>query len=82
MAALITRGLAEMTRLGVAMGASQATFYGLAGMGDLVLSAVDARDYPLLEALFLVLAATVLAANLLADVASTWVAPQIDRAGR
>jgi len=37
-AALITRGLAEMTRLGVALGASQATFYGLAGMGDLVLT--------------------------------------------
>ncbi len=37
-AALITRGLAEMTRLGVAMGAHQATFYGLAGVGDLVLT--------------------------------------------
>ncbi len=38
MAALITRGLAEMTRLGVAMGAEAATFSGLAGMGDLVLT--------------------------------------------
>jgi glycerol-3-phosphate dehydrogenase (NAD(P)+) len=37
-AALITRGLAEITRLGVAMGARKATFYGLAGMGDLVLT--------------------------------------------
>jgi glycerol-3-phosphate dehydrogenase (NAD(P)+) len=37
-AALITRGLAEMARLGVAMGARSATFYGLAGMGDLVLT--------------------------------------------
>jgi glycerol-3-phosphate dehydrogenase (NAD(P)+) len=37
-AALITRGLAEMTRLGVALGASAATFAGLAGMGDLVLT--------------------------------------------
>lgn len=37
-AALITRGLAEMTRLGVAMGADQGTFAGLAGMGDLVLT--------------------------------------------
>jgi glycerol-3-phosphate dehydrogenase (NAD(P)+) len=35
-AALITRGLAEMTRLGVALGASPMTFAGLAGMGDLV----------------------------------------------
>ncbi len=37
-AALITRGLAEMTRMGTAMGASSATFAGLAGMGDLVLT--------------------------------------------
>jgi glycerol-3-phosphate dehydrogenase (NAD(P)+) len=35
-AALITRGLAEMTRLGVAAGANPLTFAGLAGMGDLV----------------------------------------------
>jgi glycerol-3-phosphate dehydrogenase (NAD(P)+) len=34
--ALITRGLAEMTRLGVALGASPLTFLGLAGIGDLV----------------------------------------------
>ncbi len=37
-AALITRGLAEITRLGVAMGAQAATFAGLAGMGDLILT--------------------------------------------
>jgi glycerol-3-phosphate dehydrogenase (NAD(P)+) len=37
-AALITRGLAEITRLGVAMGARRETFFGLAGMGDLVLT--------------------------------------------
>jgi glycerol-3-phosphate dehydrogenase (NAD(P)+) len=37
-AALITRGLAEMTRLGTALGASPATFAGLAGLGDLVLT--------------------------------------------
>jgi glycerol-3-phosphate dehydrogenase (NAD(P)+) len=37
-AALITRGLAEMNRLGQAMGAEAATFAGLAGMGDLVLT--------------------------------------------
>ncbi len=36
--ALMTRGLAEITRLGVAMGADPATFSGLAGMGDLVLT--------------------------------------------
>jgi len=38
-AALITRGLAEMTRLGLAMGAQPMTFAGLAGMGDLILTA-------------------------------------------
>jgi len=37
-AALITRGLVEIARLGVAKGAQEATFYGLAGMGDLVLT--------------------------------------------
>ncbi len=37
-AALMTRGLAEISRLGVAMGAHPATFAGLAGMGDLVLT--------------------------------------------
>ena len=37
-AALITRGLAEMTRLGVKLGADPATFAGLAGLGDLVLT--------------------------------------------
>ena len=41
-AALITRGLAEMTRLGVALGARAATFAGLAGMGDLVLTCTGA----------------------------------------
>jgi glycerol-3-phosphate dehydrogenase (NAD(P)+) len=38
-AALITRGLAEIARLGVALGAKPATFAGLAGMGDLLLTA-------------------------------------------
>jgi len=41
-AALITRGLAELTRLGVAMGADPLTFAGLAGLGDLVLTATGA----------------------------------------
>ena len=38
-AALITRGLAEMSRLGVALGAKSDTFMGLSGLGDLVLTA-------------------------------------------
>ncbi len=37
-AALITRGLVEVARLGMAKGAVESTFYGLAGMGDLVLT--------------------------------------------
>lgn len=40
-AAIITRGLAEMTRLGVALGADKSTFQGLSGMGDLVLTCSD-----------------------------------------
>jgi glycerol-3-phosphate dehydrogenase (NAD(P)+) len=40
-AALITRGLAEISRLGAAMGAQAATFAGLAGMGDLILTCTD-----------------------------------------
>jgi len=39
--ALITRGLAEMVRLGVALGADRDTFMGLAGLGDLVLTCTD-----------------------------------------
>jgi glycerol-3-phosphate dehydrogenase (NAD(P)+) len=39
--ALITRGLAEMTRLGLAMGGQQETFMGLAGIGDLILTCTD-----------------------------------------
>ena len=41
-AALITRGLAEMTRLGLALGAQPETFMGLSGLGDLVLTATGA----------------------------------------
>jgi glycerol-3-phosphate dehydrogenase (NAD(P)+) len=39
--AMITRGLAEMMRLGVALGAEKETFMGLAGLGDLVLTCTD-----------------------------------------
>ena len=41
-AALVTRGLAEMARLGAAVGANAATFSGLAGMGDLILTCTGA----------------------------------------
>jgi len=46
-AALVTRGLAEITRLGVAMGANPVTFAGLSGMGDLVLTCTSrlSRNY-------------------------------------
>jgi glycerol-3-phosphate dehydrogenase (NAD(P)+) len=40
-AALLTRGLVEITRLGVAMGAREETFYGLAGLGDLVTTCIS-----------------------------------------
>ena len=43
-AAIITRGLAEITRLGVAMGAKPETFSGLAGMGDLVTTCTSAQS--------------------------------------
>lgn len=39
--ALITRGLAEMTRLGIALGAKPETFMGMAGLGDLILTCTD-----------------------------------------
>ena len=46
-ASLITRGLAEMKRLGVAMGAQERTFSGLSGIGDLVLTCTSilSRNY-------------------------------------
>lgn len=42
--ALITRGLAEITRLGVKLGAQQDTFYGLAGIGDLVATCTSTQS--------------------------------------
>jgi glycerol-3-phosphate dehydrogenase (NAD(P)+) len=39
--ALITRGLAEITRLGLALGGKSETFYGMAGLGDLILTCTD-----------------------------------------
>jgi glycerol-3-phosphate dehydrogenase (NAD(P)+) len=42
--ALITRGLAEMTRLGAALGGRPETFMGLAGMGDLVLNCTEDKS--------------------------------------
>ena len=43
-AAVITRGLAELTRLGVAMGGEQQTFAGLAGMGDLIATCISPQS--------------------------------------
>ena len=43
-AAVITRGLAEITRLGVAMGGSPLTFSGLAGMGDLIATCISPQS--------------------------------------
>ena len=43
-AALITRGMAEITRLGSAMGCNPKTFYGLAGIGDLIVTATSVHS--------------------------------------
>ena len=43
-AALITRGIVEMARLGVAMGAQAHTFWGLSGLGDLITTCLDGRN--------------------------------------
>ena len=43
-AAIITRGMAEITRLGIAMGADKNTFYGLAGIGDLIVTATSVHS--------------------------------------
>ena len=43
-AALITRGLAEMARLGVAMGADRNTFMGLSGLGDLIVTCISVHS--------------------------------------
>jgi glycerol-3-phosphate dehydrogenase (NAD(P)+) len=43
-AAVITRGLAELSRLGVAMGGQPTTFFGLAGMGDLVATCISRQS--------------------------------------
>ena len=43
-AALITRGIAEITRLGLAMGANAETFYGLSGIGDLIVTCASVHS--------------------------------------
>ncbi|MDP3792050.1 MAG: NAD(P)H-dependent glycerol-3-phosphate dehydrogenase [Candidatus Omnitrophota bacterium] len=43
-AALLTRGLVEMVRLGVAMGAKKETFYGLSGLGDLATTCISTHS--------------------------------------
>lgn len=43
-AALITRGIAEITRLGIAMGAQADTFYGLSGIGDLIVTCASVHS--------------------------------------
>ena len=44
-AALVTRGIVEMARLGTAMGASASTFWGLSGLGDLVTTCLSGRNH-------------------------------------
>ncbi len=50
-AALITRGVVEMARLGVAMGATSETFWGLSGLGDLITTCLGGRNRRLGEQL-------------------------------
>ena len=50
-AALITRGVVEMARLGAAMGARPETFWGLSGLGDLITTALSGRNHRLGEQL-------------------------------
>lgn len=52
-AALITRGIAELSRVGTALGGSAQTFFGLSGLGDLILtcSSVQSRNYQVGEGL-------------------------------
>jgi len=50
-AALVTRGVVEMARLGVAMGAKEETFWGLSGLGDLVTTCLAGRNHWLGEQL-------------------------------
>ena len=58
------------------------TVFTYPGMGTLILSAVEARDYPLLEALFVVLAAAILLANLIIDLISAGLDPDVGSASR
>lgn len=50
-AALIARGVVEMARLGVAMGANESTFWGLSGLGDLITTSLSGRNHWLGEQL-------------------------------
>lgn len=50
-AALVTRGIVEMARLGVAMGAREETFWGLSGLGDLITTCLSGRNHWLGEQL-------------------------------
>jgi glycerol-3-phosphate dehydrogenase (NAD(P)+) len=50
-AALVTRGIVEMARLGVACGAREQTFWGLSGLGDLVTTCLSGRNHWLGEQL-------------------------------
>lgn len=80
-AALITRGLAEMTRLGLALGGRMETFMGLAGAGDLVLTATS--DLSRNRRVGLGLASGRRLADVLADLGhvaeGVWTAREVDR---
>ena len=56
------------------------TVFSWPGLGELTVKAVGQRDYPLLQGAFLVLAVSVVVANLLADVVYSWLDPRVTQA--
>ena len=55
--------------------------FGLPGTGRLLVQAINQRDYPLIQAMVMLIAVTVLAVNLLVDVSYAWLDPRIRLGG-
>jgi peptide/nickel transport system permease protein len=54
------------------------TVFSWPGLGELTVRAVSQRDYPLLQGAFLLLAVSVVVANLIADVVYAWLDPRVE----
>jgi len=78
--------LPGITGLGFALGSVLSgqilieTVFAYPGMGFLLINAVNGRDYPLMQGLFLMLTVSILAANFLVDIAYTWLDPRVRKA--